>query len=137
MFHLGYIGSGLFEPNWEWDFGDTIDYWLPLSVVFGIIFKTQHTNDFLVEPWTSFQACIQTWFHQAMLFWVGIQLDVDQLIAPGIDSVFRATRSGHVTSALWDRFVLRVSFNKSPIKFLVKKVTYGKKGIVFVQTRGL
>ena len=47
MFHLSYIGSGLFEPNWEWDFGDTIDYWLPLPVVFGIIFKTSIPMIFL------------------------------------------------------------------------------------------
>lgn len=45
MFHLGYIASGLFEPNWQWDFGDIIDYWLPLPV--GIIFKTSIPMIFL------------------------------------------------------------------------------------------
>lgn len=45
VFHLGYIASGLFEPNWQWDFGDIIDYWLPLPV--GIIFKTSIPMIFL------------------------------------------------------------------------------------------
>ena len=34
--------------------------------------------------------CSKTW----KLSSVGIQLDVDQLVAPGIDHVFRATRQG-------------------------------------------
>jgi len=55
VFHLGYVGSGLFEPNWQWDFGDTIDYWLPLPVVFGFFFKTSILMIFLWNQETVFR----------------------------------------------------------------------------------